>query len=202
MLPNQKFVPNLGNRPRYYHYHVPAINALIASNMDSPIAVYKRYCRQKRITIPSNQELADHIFPPIARWSDLAWTAYSEHAARTPGLDPKKLQYIGHDNVINSDAGTVIDYIKDKYGGAKKPVPGYEFDIDTDDGKALLGTANGMGTGWLMHDRARDLGRRGLKIRIWWSGPFGGGHINMALNMVPLEPSTSSSPVVSTSTVR
>lgn len=44
--------------------------------------------------------------------------------------------------------------------------PGLEFGVDTEEGEALLGTPNGMGTAWLLYDRSRELGRRNLKARI------------------------------------
>ncbi|KAL8646923.1 MAG: hypothetical protein Q9210_005855 [Variospora velana] len=45
--------------------------------------------------------------------------------------------------------------------------PGLEFGMDTDEGKALLGTPNGIGTARLLIDRARQLGKRELKVNIF-----------------------------------
>lgn len=42
--------------------------------------------------------------------------------------------------------------------------PGLSFGMDSDEGKALLGTPNGIGTARLLIDRAAQLGRRELKV--------------------------------------
>ncbi|KAL8920032.1 MAG: hypothetical protein Q9208_006487 [Pyrenodesmia sp. 3 TL-2023] len=45
--------------------------------------------------------------------------------------------------------------------------PGLSFGMDSDEGKALLGTPNGIGTARLLIDRAAALGRRELKVYIF-----------------------------------
>ncbi len=55
-------------------------------------------------------------------------------------------------------------------GGVNIPFPGLEFEMDSEEGLALLGTPDGMGTGWLMQDRVKELGRRDPKVTIWTEG--------------------------------
>lgn len=100
------------------------------------------------------------------------------------------LQFIGHDQVSNAVSARVMVYIIRKHqpqgnpnARPSLPFPGFEFGIETPEGQALLGTPNGMGTAWLLHDRGTELGRRSLKVRIWIEGR---DKLMMAFNMVPV----------------
>ncbi|KAL9020303.1 MAG: hypothetical protein Q9185_002484 [Variospora sp. 1 TL-2023] len=67
--------------------------------------------------------------------------------------------------------------------------PGLEFGMDTDEGKALLGTPNGIGTARLLIDRARQLGKRELQVNIFTRED---GQYCMLWDMAPVgQPSTS-----------
>lgn len=45
--------------------------------------------------------------------------------------------------------------------------PGLEFGMETDEGKALLGTPNGRGTAWIVMDHLGEMGRRRFRCRVW-----------------------------------
>ncbi|KAI4286663.1 MAG: hypothetical protein L6R35_004082 [Caloplaca aegaea] len=60
-----------------------------------------------------------------------------------------------------SSAGSSAD------GEDELDFPGLAFGMDTDEGKALLETRNGIGTARLLIDRARQLGKRELKVDIF-----------------------------------
>lgn len=173
---------------KYYGYYVPTISTIVISNMVSPMYIFKKNMKTGQ-TMPSNEDIKDQHIPPLSRWSDVAWVVYSQLCAKTPGSDPKKLQIIGHDTVIGSDTTDVVNFIMARYykgpSTAVIPFPGLEFGMDKEEGLALLGTPNGMGTGWLMYDRAEDLGRRDLKVRIWHPD-ISGTRIMMAMNMAPI----------------
>ncbi len=55
-------------------------------------------------------------------------------------------------------------------GNARAPWPGKTFGLETNEGKALLGTPNGVAVGWLLIDRYREMGRREPKVTIWVMG--------------------------------
>ncbi|KAL9011837.1 MAG: hypothetical protein Q9173_003353 [Seirophora scorigena] len=68
-----------------------------------------------------------------------------------------------------------MSYIYNKHGGANsKPFPGLEFGMDTEEGRALLGTPTGVGVAWLLIERWKELGRRIPRVRIF----------NMALTVI------------------
>ncbi|KAL8682580.1 MAG: hypothetical protein Q9186_001353 [Xanthomendoza sp. 1 TL-2023] len=134
--------------------------------------------------------IKDHLVPPLSRWSDVTWVLYSDLARKSSGEQLGKLQYLAHDMVANGDTKVVMIYIMRKHqknvGRLQMPFPGLEFDIETEEGQALLGTPNGVGTAWMMHDRARELGKRDLKIRLWQMGSANKASVYLAFNMVPV----------------
>ena len=151
--------------------------------MKSPASVVRAILTQMKTPQTSNDDIATTYVPTLSRFSDVAWTLYTD-IAKTP--QNTHLQYVGHDNVNGAFASTVIIYIirryTNPYGYPSAPFPGLEFGIDTPEGAALLGTPNGMGTGWLFYDRSKELGRRNLKVRIWTEGRM----LLMAFNFVPV----------------
>ena len=180
--------------PQYNTRYMPVISAVVVDDMKSPINILKRLwsvnpgLHQGAVTIPSNQDLRDRYIPPLARWSDFIWTAYTITSTQfEPSVDFKKLQYFVHDDITNEDTKTTMAFIMQESG--IKPndcrFPGLVFDITTQEGLALLGTPNGMGAGWLLVDRARDLGKRSPKFRIWREGASGSMSM-MGINMVPV----------------
>ncbi|KAL9576060.1 MAG: hypothetical protein Q9212_007421, partial [Teloschistes hypoglaucus] len=123
--------------------------AIISSSSRSPVNVL----RQSHPGI-SRDDL-DHQIPPLNRWSDVAWTLWSEGEGKS---HPDWLQYIGFDRVADPITLPVIKYILlTRYLNDQLPFPGAVFNAADEEGKALLGTPTGRGVGWLMHDRGRYL---------------------------------------------
>ncbi|KAL8860948.1 MAG: hypothetical protein Q9178_002703 [Gyalolechia marmorata] len=154
----------------YYAYYIPGISSVIIKNMVSPANVVKALFTAMGQAVPSNAEIAANYVPPLDRWSDVTWTLYADIAAQKSS-DPNALRYIAHSSIINRATQVVMAYIFQRQsGGVNVPYPGLEFGMDSEEGLALLGTPNGMGTGWLMQDRAEKLGRRNPKVTIWTEG--------------------------------
>lgn len=103
--------------------------------------------------------------PPLNRQSDVMWTVW-----KTITPNPNDLRYIGRDLIVNDDTRGIMNDVFAR-GPTRKPVtwPGVRFGIETEEGQALLGTPNGLATAYIMADRARDLGKRKLSVRIWAS---------------------------------
>ncbi|KAL8688947.1 MAG: hypothetical protein Q9224_004761 [Gallowayella concinna] len=177
-------------KPLYYSYYVPSISAVIVKTMFSPANILTKLLTSAGEEVPSSQMIKDHLVPPLSRWSDVTWVLYSDLARKSSGEQLGKLQYLAHDMVTNGDTKVVMIYIMRKHqknvGRLQMPFPGLEFDIETEEGQALLGTPNGVGTAWMMHDRARELGKRGLKIRLWQMGSANKASVYLAFNMVPV----------------
>ncbi|KAL8767865.1 MAG: hypothetical protein Q9209_005757 [Squamulea sp. 1 TL-2023] len=175
-----KLVPNRANFKQWY---IPASSAIIASDIRSPLAEVRRRFEFAGETVPSNQEINDKHVPPLARWSDVTWTMWKEKGG---GND---LQYIGHDFVANPRTESVMDYIFEQAGKGDNPpeFPGLEFGMDSAEGRALLGTPNGIGAARILIDRATQLGRRDIRIHIFHSEP---DSPCLFINMKPVQAQT------------
>ncbi|KAL8782272.1 MAG: hypothetical protein Q9213_005546, partial [Squamulea squamosa] len=175
-----KLVPNEANFKQWY---IPASSAIIVSNIRSPLAEVRRRFEFAGETVPSSQDINDKYIPPLARWSDVTWTMWKEKGG---GND---LQYIGHDFIANPKTESVMDYIFEQAGKGDDPpeFPGLEFGMDSDEGRALLGTPNGIGAARLLIDRASQLGRRDIRIHIFHSEPESPC---LFINMKPIQAQT------------
>ncbi|KAL8947683.1 MAG: hypothetical protein Q9222_006067 [Ikaeria aurantiellina] len=138
---------------------IPSKNAIMALNVFSP----KRELRGRADPVPEDQ--IPQYLPRLNRLSDMMWTVW---ASIQPEESRGGLRYIMHDDVTNDDTAEIMEDSLMKAGDSLRlPWPGKTYRMDTDEGKALLGTPNGLATAWLMIDRAAILGRRDPTITIW-----------------------------------
>ncbi|KAL8693753.1 MAG: hypothetical protein Q9218_001498 [Villophora microphyllina] len=137
------------------------------------------------------KEQALDVLPKLNRFSDMAWTMWSDVVARNEAAngpvdtfevnkrfettDPGRLRYIGRDAIINDDTEAIMQHIfRDKgEGSLQAPYPGHTFSMDQREGLALLGTPNGGGTAYLLMDRLAVLGKRKPTVTIWTHGSAG-----------------------------
>ena len=132
--------------------------------------------------VPSSNDLVNIWVPAVSRFSDLAWTVYKDFAAVGRS---HALQYICHEQVSDLVTAETMKYIIRRHRAPNAtgiPFPGLEFDMQTAEGQAMLGTLNGLGTIWLLADRAWLLGRRNLKVNLWTEGQT----LLLAWNMEPV----------------
>ncbi|KAL8748722.1 MAG: hypothetical protein Q9184_007129 [Pyrenodesmia sp. 2 TL-2023] len=176
---NRQGEQELSATARYYQYYIPVISAIVISEMNSPFNQIRRRYRDQNKPIPSSQYIADHLVPPLNRWSDVTWTIWKEKAGDTAN----NLRYIAHDAVENDTTDSIASYIFAKARNSQNvPYPGLEFGMDSREGRALLGTPNGIGTARILIDRAKQLGKRELRVRIFTSDTSG---LCMLWDMVP-----------------
>ncbi|KAL8994778.1 MAG: hypothetical protein Q9169_005340 [Polycauliona sp. 2 TL-2023] len=145
----------------YYVYYLPNFYTIVASNIVSPkYEVEKKFAGQKL----SHEDIAKRV-PKLNRFSDVIWTVWKQQRPS----DPRKLRYLAHDFITNPTTVDIMSYIFGaKYRGDKEvPWPGMEFGLDSEEGKALLASPNGIGTYRLLTDRAATLGRRSIKVTIF-----------------------------------
>ncbi|KAL8767558.1 MAG: hypothetical protein Q9209_005975 [Squamulea sp. 1 TL-2023] len=101
--------------------------------------------------------------PTLNRLSDVLWYMWN-----TVTNEPNSLRYIGREGIINTATKTIVDEIFVKaVGTIMVPWPGISYGLNTDEGKALLGTPNGVAIAWMLIDRYRELGKREVRVRIW-----------------------------------
>lgn len=140
--------------------------------------VKERFIRANQPT-PSGQEINSRYVPPLNRWSDVTWTLWKEKS----GGAANTLRYIARDFITNPETRVVMAYIFDKVKHTDfVPFPGLEFGMDSSEGRALLGTPNGIGIARILIDRAAQLGRREPRVRIFTLDPY---YVCMLWDLVP-----------------
>ncbi|KAI4168104.1 MAG: hypothetical protein LQ343_006637 [Gyalolechia ehrenbergii] len=167
---------NLNERAGGYYdvAYVPSFSTIVALNMQSP----KSHLIEVSHGQISEQEILRRL-PPLNRFSDVIWAVWN-----TVSKTPHDLRYLAHDTVTNEDTKDIMRFIFNK-GPAKGLInwPGLTFGADQDEGLALLGTPNGLGTAWLLIDRAKELGPRLPRVTIFSPFPETGGSFRMVWDM-------------------
>ncbi|KAL8819603.1 MAG: hypothetical protein Q9223_001998 [Gallowayella weberi] len=171
----------------YSSLYMPLSHAILVLDMISPSSRVQRYYADRGPEVPSNQAINDNLVPPLHRWSDATWTLWKEKGGTG------NLRYIAHDYVSSDDTESVMTSI---VKGANKepkdlPFPGLVFTMDTQEGRALLGTPNGIGVAHLLIDRASTLGKRDLRIHIFYANDprpaFAPNYPCMLFDMAPTQ---------------
>ncbi|KAL8676206.1 MAG: hypothetical protein Q9224_007312 [Gallowayella concinna] len=163
---NKDFINKQGqsavdNRAIFKQYYIPSSSAIVVSDMRSPVNQVKDRLKNAGQPIPSSREIADRFVPPLNRWSDVTWTVWKEK-----GGQGNNLRYIAHDFVANRETEHVMEEILEY----KQPEwPGRSFGMDSDEGRALLGTPNGIGVARILIDRASTMGRRDIRFYIFYA---------------------------------
>lgn len=105
--------------------------------------------------IPRLNSLSDAIWP--------VWTRISNH--------PGSLRYYAVDSVVNDVTGPLMDYLLDRdrpdHSAGMTFAQGVTYGLDSDEGKALLASPNGVAVLWLLVHRRAILGRRDPRVTIW-----------------------------------
>lgn len=83
------------------------------------------------------------------RINDLLWLTWS-HGASLASKSPTNLNHFVSEDVINASTIAVVDSIMARLGHKLQKWPGQHFDMNSDEGKALLGTPNALSLGWML----------------------------------------------------
>lgn len=124
------------------------VGLLIAANNQSPKAALYEWGREGAPT------------PALKQWSDVAFLQWKQQATNE-GVAVQNLKYILRYNVQNDETTEVI--MECLNHGTPGLWPGIEFDINSEEGRALLGTPNGYGVGYLLLQHRADLGQKMIR---------------------------------------
>ena len=110
---------------------------------------------------PQNQDPDLPAYPDLRQWSDLVFLQWQEHA----GGNIQNVQYIIRAHVVNPDTqGTVFTALRSI---GRTQLPSWNdhvtFPMSTDEGKAILGTPNGAGCGYLIAQHKSQLGVKRIR---------------------------------------
>ncbi|KAL8864546.1 MAG: hypothetical protein Q9174_007312, partial [Haloplaca sp. 1 TL-2023] len=167
-----------GSHVYYEALYIRAAATVIATDIISPLH------ELQRIGKPASE--AETLVPHLHRWSDMLWYIWRDILARNNPTadgpvdrlpdnsrygpqDPARLRYLAHHDIENLSTKNVMRSIINRRTGGDDEAewPGYTFDMESDEGLALLGTPNGGGTAWVLMDRYAQLGTRHPKVTIW-----------------------------------
>ncbi|KAF2249437.1 hypothetical protein BU26DRAFT_457490 [Trematosphaeria pertusa] len=125
-----------------------AQGVLIAMDRLSP-----KHAAQKR-----NPPIPDSGLPPIQQFSDVAWLFWTTLGGNNNNNRP--IRYFMSITITNGETEAVIAKALNDNGLTLGPWPGHFFEWDTDEFKAILGTSNGQGFGYLLVEHKAQLGNR------------------------------------------
>ena len=98
-------------------------------------------------------------YPPLVHWSDIAFLQWLMQNP-TPG----NLKYIFRMTIQNIETCCVLDKVLRLSTQTRYDVwPGLTFDIESEEGQAILGTPNGSGTAWLLIQHKKQLGDKRIE---------------------------------------
>ncbi|KAK5123897.1 hypothetical protein LTR85_002093 [Meristemomyces frigidus] len=132
----------------------PSYGIIIADNNLSPKGHIASY--------PSRWKGGDIV--PLAAWSDIVFLEW-QNICTLAGQHVSNLQYIFRSYIVNEATQEVIWQALKNVGITDGPPkwPGKEFDMSTNEGKAILGTANGNGVAWIVMSHRAQLGTKTVK---------------------------------------
>lgn len=104
--------------------------------------------------------------PDLQRWSDVVWLLWAM-ACEEEGVGVGNLKYVFRVNIINDDTNFIVS--KALESTSVGPWPGKEFEMDTDQGKAILATPNGRGVAWFLIDHQTQMGTKTVKSVVVFS---------------------------------
>ncbi|KAL8753466.1 MAG: hypothetical protein Q9199_005038 [Rusavskia elegans] len=165
-----------------YAMYLPEAFAIITSVSYSP------KFRLQEQGVPDDQ-IANRI-PPLHQLSDVLWAVW-ESLVYAPG----NLRYYAVEGITNSVAKPLMDDIFNARRGTIV-VPWANqltFSLDSQEGKALFASPNGVAVAWFLIHRAEDLGRRTPVVTIF--NPDGNNRC-MIWDLIPQgEPSVLGTPI-------
>lgn len=109
--------------------------------------------------------------PPLKQWSDVV---FLEWQATTTPQQRQNLRWVFRSGIKNLDTKRIILKAFSSIRQVPSDWPGNDFEMDTSIGKALLGTPNGNGMGWLLIQHKGQMGHKVIeKVRVYEHGADG-----------------------------
>jgi len=113
---------------------------------------------------------------PIRQWSDVVFLDYQTltRAQQQSPESMQKLRYVFRLRITNGATLGIIEAVLGvtSWRETVREWPGDWFGMDTDKGKALLGTPNGRGVAWLLAQHKKQLGRKVVSgVRVFKHAP-------------------------------
>ncbi|KAF2876222.1 hypothetical protein BDV95DRAFT_560268 [Massariosphaeria phaeospora] len=98
------------------------------------------------------------LLPKLQKWSDVAFLQW--YATSGKGDSTKNINYILQTPIENEESVSLIERALANTKKELKTWPGVEFDAESDEGKAILGSPNGSGIGFFLTQHKKWLGNK------------------------------------------
>jgi hypothetical protein len=132
----------------------PKDGIIIATSNFSPAAWFTPGC------LLHNDKIWSGILPKLCYWSDvvfLQWLQAKSDYRRVRGKSGSQLKYVLRDHIANTETRQIIDRVVIESNVEMMAWPGLEISAESTHGKALLGSPNGAGVGYLLAQHKRQL---------------------------------------------
>ncbi|KAL8730527.1 MAG: hypothetical protein Q9166_003976 [cf. Caloplaca sp. 2 TL-2023] len=156
----------------YHGLYIPRNGAIIMFLTVSP----RNKVERRRVPI---DDIPKYI-PRLNQLSDLVWDAWDNLVE-----NPEVLRYYAVEGIFNAVAKPLMDEIFQQRRGTTADIPWSQrltFDLNSDEGKALFASPNGIAVNWLLIHHATLLGRREPRVSIFNPG---GSNRCMIWDLVP-----------------
>jgi hypothetical protein len=140
---------------QFYNMYNPKDGVIIAQENSSPAA-----------HLPAGTTL-----PELRHWSDVAFLQWLESCADYKdrcGKSAASIKYVIREDIINPQTTRLIHKAFERQKKSLKRWPGVGFSASSVEGKALLGSPNGAGVGFLLAQHKSQLGHKTVEsIRVF-----------------------------------
>ncbi|KAI4682345.1 uncharacterized protein J4E88_005235 [Alternaria novae-zelandiae] len=101
--------------------------------------------------------------PSLRHWSDVAFLQYLSSFPEPP-IRPIPLNYVFRVQIQNAATSLVLNKIISKHATFTYEMwPGITFGMDSEEGKAILGTPNGCGVAWMLIQHKKAFGEKNIE---------------------------------------
>ncbi|KAF1918759.1 hypothetical protein BDU57DRAFT_535821 [Ampelomyces quisqualis] len=145
-------------------------------------AVFHQYCNPTDgvMIAASNYSAASEakgknitLLPRLRYWSDVAYLQWLKVCG---GTIPKPIRYVIRSTITNNATRKVLWKILERKGlDGYTQWPGLLIEVDSEEGKAILGTPNGASTAYMLIQHKRELGNMQINKVTVFLGKDGGG---------------------------
>jgi hypothetical protein len=118
----------------------PVDGILVAQDNLSPLEAYR------------SENFEEFDLPDLRFWSDVAFLQWKSQAS-----EDSELKYVLRYNVTNYTTNFVVEAINEANCCKTLPWPGVDYDVASEEGKALLGTPNGSSTAYMLIQHKQQL---------------------------------------------
>ena len=106
-----------------------------------------------RVFVKNKGKAADHSLDTLSKLSDILFLAW-QYGCDLKKTSPGSLKYVFRSWIVNADTLAILNQaLQNANVAPPRPWPGQEFSMSTEEGKALLGSPNGIAIGWMLVDR-------------------------------------------------